>query len=326
MDNFLMVMKLNLFSVQNLFFILGFFIAIINSELDIPKSIYKFFTIYLLTIIGLKGGMKIAEVGLGIADLKLIIIVLGLCFLIPFVGYLLLSIIPGINIQDKVVVATQYGSVSIATFAAALSFLDNSGVAYSKTMIAICALMEIPAIFTGMIILSYYHAYSSYYSESGNVKILSNIISNGSIVLLCASILIGYLKHEQVETDMHFLLKDLFYGILCFFLLNMGMTSARGLVKQSKLNSGVISFAILMPVINVIIAMTVAKYLQLKSGDATLLMTLFASASYIVVPTVFSKTLKQSHPSIYIPLALGITFPLNLVFGIPIYLYLSSLI
>jgi len=321
-----MIMKLNLFSIQNLFFILGFFIAVINSELDIPKSIYKFFTIYLLTMIGLKGGMKIAEAGIGFADLELIVIVLSLCFLIPFIGYLLLTFIPGINIQDKVVVASQYGSVSIATFASALSFLDNNGVAYSKIMIALCALMEIPARFTGMIILSYNHAYSSYNNESGNVKIFSNIISNGSIVLLCASILIGYLKYEQVEADMQFLLKDLFYGILCFFLLNMGMTSARGLIKQSKLNSGIVSFAILMPVLNVVIAILVAKFLELKSGDATLLMTLFASASYIVVPTVFSKTLKQSHPNIYIPLALGITFPLNIVFGIPIYLYLSSLI
>lgn len=317
--NFLLILKANLFSTPNLFFLLGGIIALSRSELKIPTSIYKFFIIYLITIIGLKGGAKISEAGIGYNDMKLIILVLSACFALPFIGFAMLNRTTNLDNQNKVLLAAQYGSVSLTTFVAAVSFLDFVEVPYSKIMIAICALMELPAIFSGMIILSLSHGYKGFGEFKGNLRMLGSTLSNGSIILLCGSIVIGVINGKNIAQDMHFLFTDLFYGILCLFLLNMGMKAMEGLLQDNQLNFKIIAYAIYMPIISAITAFGIAKLMMLSAGDAMLLITLFASASYIVVPTVMTKTLKDANPGIYIPVALGVTFSINMMLGIPIY-------
>lgn len=310
----------NLLTPMILCFALGLFAALARSELTIPEAFAKAMSIYLLFAIGFKGGVAVAGHGV---DGQVIAALAGgvvLSFALPLMAFGLLRMMTGLSAVDAAAVSAHYGSVSIVTFVTATSVVSGQGLAFEGYMVAVAAAMEAPAIVSAL-----WLAARSGAGARMDARLWHEILLNGSIVLLVGAFLIGAVTGEAGMARIDAFIVAPFQGILCLFLLDMGLVAGRGL-RGSKgvLGLPVVGFGILMPMIGAGFGLTVAVLIGLSPGGAALMMVLAASASYIAVPAAMRVALPEANPAIYLTLSLGVTFPFNLIFGIPAYLALAQ--
>lgn len=315
----------NLLSAPVLFFFLGITGVLVGSDLEIPSPLPKLFSLYLLLAIGFKGGMELARSGLESQVLLTIGAAILMSLLVPLTSYLILR--TRLDNYNAAAVAASYGSISAVTFITAESFLNVLGVGFDGFMVAALALMESPAIVVGVLLARG----TAPREETGTEtmqwsELLREAFLNGSVFLLIGSLVIGYavaaFSPGGIE-KMDPFTEKLFYGALCFFLLDMGIVAAQRLKDLRRAGVFLITFSILAPVVHALVGLLLARALSLPQGDALLFMVLCASASYIAVPAAMRMTVPQANPSLYISTALGVTFPFNVVVGIPAYLTLA---
>lgn len=319
MQDVLSLAAQNLLSPIVLFFVLGVGAALARSDLTIPEAVAKGISLYLLFAIGFKGGVAVSNNGIDLTLGMSLAAGLILSFVLPFVAFALLRWISQLSRTDAAAVAGHYGSISIVTFVAATSVLQSSGIVAEGYMVAVAAAMEAPAIFAALLLVSA--------GGKGRLDgaLIREILLNGSIVLLVGSFFIGWITGADGMVKIEALIVAPFQGVLCLFLLDMGLVAGRGL-KQGRavLRPGPLAFGVLMPVIGSCLGLAFALVIGLSLGGAVLLMVLAASASYIAVPAAMRVALPEANPSVYLTLSLGVTFPFNLTLGIPLYLAIAS--
>lgn len=310
----------NLLTPMILCFALGLFAAIARSELSIPEAAAKTMSIYLLFAIGFKGGVAVNDHGL---DGNLLLAIAGgvvLSFGLPFVAFALLKLLTRLSATDAAAVAAHYGSISIVTFVTATSVLQSSGITSEGYMVAVAAAMEAPAIISALWLVS-----RSGRSEPMDADLWREILLNGSIVLLVGSFLIGLATGAKGMERIDAFIVAPFQGVLCLFLLDMGLVAGRGLkAAKGVLSLGAVAFGIVMPFIGAATGLAMGLALGLSTGGVALMMVLAASASYIAVPAAMRVALPEANPSIYLTLSLGVTFPFNLTLGIPAYIAVAQ--
>ncbi|WP_413719431.1 sodium-dependent bicarbonate transport family permease [Silicimonas sp. MF1-12-2] len=320
MGEILSLAATNLISPIILSFVLGVVAALARSDLTIPEAVAKGMSIYLLFAIGFKGGAGVAAHGIDGTLVATIMAGLLLSFILPFIAFYLLRILTPLDLVERAAVAAHYGSISIVTFVAATSVLEGRGLDPEGYMVAVAAVMEAPAILSALWLVS---------RGNGNANVdaglYREILFNGSIVLLVGSFLIGVITGDKgLEKIAPFIVAP-FQGVLCLFLLDMGLVAGRGLRDSRKdLGFGAVIFGIVMPLVGSLVGLLAALAIGLSTGGAALLMTLSASASYIAVPAAMRVALPEARPSIYLTLSLGVTFPFNLTIGIPLYAALAG--
>ena len=317
----------NIFAPTVLFFFIGLIAVLCKSDLEIPAPLPKLFSLYLLLAIGFKGGIGIQKSGIFNDQVLLTLSAAVLMsLLIPLIGFIVLRL--KFNVFNSAAIAAAYGSISAVTFISAESFLTSQSISSDGFMIGALALMESPAILVGLLLVKYAGTKDRPDSRKLHLRsILHESFLNGSVFLLLASLIIGFLTAlsnplaiEKMKPFTH----SLFYGVECFFLLDMGMVAAQRLPSLKKAGSFLISFAILMPIFNALIGVLVARSLALDPGNALLFVVLCASASYLAVPAAMRMTVPEARSSYYISTTLGLTFPFNIVLGIPIYMSLVN--
>ncbi len=301
-----------------LFFIFGIFAGLIKSNLAIPEQISKFLSLYLLMALGLKGGFALAENGFTGEIASVIVIGLILAFVIPVIGYTVLR--HKLNGFDAAAVAATYGSVSAVTFVTATQHLTAINVDYGSYMAAVMALMESPAIIMAVALAAYIRA-----SNSISIKhVLHESFTDGAHILLLAALAIGFITGVPGQEVMKPFVGDLFKGLLAFFLLDMGLQVAKRIPELRDKSIALMAYAVAAPVVHSLVALLLAVLFGVTVGNAILLMVLAASASYIAVPAVIKFAIPEANPSVYFGLSLGITFPFNVLIGIPLYSWLAS--
>jgi uncharacterized protein len=320
----------NLIDPAILFFVFGVLAGAVKSNLEIPPAISRFLSLYLLMALGLKGGFALAKSGLTVEVATSLGAALLLATLVPIMSYALLKrFISGF---DAAAVAATYGSVSAVTFVTAVQYLEHQNVAYGGHMAAAMALMESPAIIMAVIFANMIrNEQGSLVSrvESGShvppkssvsiKKILHESFTDGAQLLLLGSMVVGLITGDTGKAAMQPFSGDLFKGMLAFFLLDMGLTAARNMGQVRDQSIWLVAYAVVAPLLHAALALCLASALGLAVGNATLLMVLAASASYIAVPAVLRFAIPEAKPALYFGLSLGVTFPLNILLGIPLY-------
>ena len=318
----------NLLDPAILFFFLGAFAGAVRSNLEIPPALGKFLSLYLLMAIGLKGGFALAQSGWSAPVLHSIGAAMLMAVIVPILGYNLLKKL--IAPFDAAAVAASYGSISAVTFNAAMQYLDNQHLAYSGHMVAAMVLMETPAIIMAVVLANILRKKTNAVPNAaqgqtpGVKQILHESLTNGSHLLLLGSLLIGYLSADAGKAMMQVFTVDIFKGLLAFFMLDMGLFVAKNASKVRGNPVVLFAYALVAPLVHAAIALLLARMLQLNAADACLLMVLSASASYIVVPAVVRYAIPEANASLYFGLPIGITFPFNMVVGIPLYSYAAQ--
>ena len=313
----------NLLAPTILFFILGAFAAFVRSDLSIPKGAAKVMSIYLLFAIGFKGGVGISQSGISSDLFANMFAGVILSFVLPFVAYWLIKLLTQLDDMNAAAVAGHYGSISIVTFVTAVSILESSGIAAESYMVAIAAVMEVPAIMSALWLASR----TSGSANDNKSELYRDILANGSIVLLVGSFIIGAITGTDGMTELDPFIAVPFTGVLCLFLLDMGLSAGRSLMKnRGDISTGLILFGCIMPMVGSVIGLLAAMMTGLSYGGTFLMMVLSASASYIAVPAAMQIALPDAKSGIYLSLSLGITFPFNLTVGLPLYMYLASLV
>jgi hypothetical protein len=311
----------NLLTPMILCFALGLFAALARSELSVPEAAAKALSIYLLFAIGFKGGVSVADHGF---DGHLIAALLGgvvLSFALPFAAFALLRVLTRLSATDAAAVAAHYGSISIVTFVTATSVLTSQGITAEGYMVAVAAAMEAPAIISALWLVSR----SGGKTEGIDSHLWREILLNGSIVLLVGAFLIGLITGADGMARIESFIVSPFQGVLCLFLLDMGLVAGRGLRgARGVLSLGALAFGMLMPLVGAAAGLGMGLALGLSTGGVALMMVLGASASYIAVPAAMRVALPEANPSIYLTLSLGVTFPFNLTIGIPAYIAVAS--
>lgn len=310
----------NLLSPMILCFVLGLLAALARSDLSVPEAAAKALSIYLLFAIGFKGGAAVGDHGIGFSLVSALAAGVLLSVALPFVAFGLLRVLTQFSVADAAAVAAHYGSISIVTFVTATSVLEGRGIPSEGYMVAVAAAMEAPAIISALWIVAKA-------GEGADVDsdLWREILLNGSIVLLVGSFVIGLLTGAEGLARIESFIVSPFQGVLCLFLLDMGLVAGRGLRTSGRvLGAGAILFGVLMPPIGAALGLLMGAGLGLSAGGLALLMTLAASASYIAVPAAMRVALPEANPSIYLTLSLGVTFPFNLTVGIPLYVALAS--
>ncbi|MDF2371411.1 MAG: sodium-dependent bicarbonate transport family permease [Rhizobiaceae bacterium] len=321
MSEILALAGANLGSPIILSFALGLAAALARSDLSIPEAVAKGMSIYLLFAIGFKGGASVAAHGLDATLLMAVGAGIILSFGLPLLAFAMLRIMTGFSRLDAAAVAAHYGSISIVTFVAATSVLEGKAIDAEGYMVAVAAAMEAPAILSALWLVA--RDGTGRAMEPG---LMREILLNGSIVLLVGSFVIGMVTGEKGLAEISSFIVSPFKGVLCLFLLDMGLVAGRGL-RQSKnvLGLGAVAFGILMPLAGASIGLAMGVIIGLSTGGVVLLMVLAASASYIAVPAAMRVALPEANPAIYLTLSLGVTFPFNLTLGIPLYVALATL-
>jgi len=317
----------NLLSPVVLFFALGVAAAYAQSDLTIPEPISKALSLYLMLAIGFKGGVALAASGIDSMVVVALTLAIGLSLLLPVIAFSLLRVVTSLDSRNAAAIAAHYGSVSIVTFVAASSFLEHRQVQYEGFLVAMLAVMETPAIITGLLLAR--RGLNETASDQKSVfspQVLRQVFLCGSVVLLVGSFMIGWTTGDSGMQIMAPLVKDPFQAVLAIFLLDMGLLVGKRLGDFGQVGKQLVLFGIYMPLIGAAIGMAAATAIGLSVGGITLVAVLAASASYIVVPAAMRLSLPQANPAIYVTLSLAVTFPFNLAFGIPLYHAIASLI
>ena len=307
-----------------LFFVFGAFAGAVKSNLEIPQPIARFLSLYLLMALGLKGGFALQKSGFTLEVGLALGLAAFLAIIIPLMGYLILR--TKLNNYDAAAVAATYGSVSAVTFITATQALDQYGIAFGGHMAAAMALMESPAIILAILLANRARASATNSKQSaGMSKILHESFTDGAQLLLLGSMIVGLVSGDSGQKIMAPFSIDLFKGMLAFFLLDMGLMAAKNFEGLKGKPPITLFYAIGAPLVHASIALGFCKLLGLSLGDTVLLMVLAASASYIAVPAVLRHALPEVNPALYMGMSLGITFPFNIILGIPLYTYIAGL-
>ncbi|MFN7055938.1 sodium-dependent bicarbonate transport family permease [Hyphomonas sp.] len=316
-----------LLSPMVLFFVLGLGAALLKSQMSIPEAFAKGLAIYLMMSIGLKGGVEMSKSELSWDIAFVMASGVALSFLLPMIAFSLLRFTTRLDRTDAAAAAAHYGSISIVTFVAASQAVAASGLVASGHLVAVAALMEVPAIITALLLAGRGGNGAGAGGPSERGELAREVLLNASVVVLIGSLLIGWITGEAgMERIAPFFVTP-FQGVLCLFLLDMGLSAGRGLSNGwRQLEPGTILFGLYMPLISAGLAALAAWANGMSAGDAALLITLAASASYIAVPAAIRLALPKARPSIYLTLSLGITFPFNLIIGLPVYIWLGKLV
>lgn len=315
----------NILNPPVLFFFLGMLAIFAKSDLEIPAPLPKLFSLYLLFAIGFKGGVELNKSGISQEVVLTILAAIVMACLVPIYTFFILR--ARLDPYNAAAIAATYGSISAVTFITAGSFLQQLNIAFDGYMVAALALMESPAIIVGLILVNLFTTgRGTDEDDLGERKfawseVLQEAFLNSSVFLLVGSLLIGVLTGERGWEVLKPFSQDMFYGVLTFFLLDMGLVAARRIKDLEKTGFFLISFAILIPVVNASIGLLIAKVIGMPQGDALLFCVLCASASYIAVPAAMRLTVPEANPSLYVSTALAVTFPFNIIVGIPLYLY-----
>lgn len=311
----------NILNPPVLFFFLGMLAIFLKSDLEIPAPLPKLFSLYLLLSIGFKGGYELEESGINPQIAMTLLAAVIMASLVPVYSFFVLRI--KLDAYNAGAIAATYGSISAVTFITAQSFLKVVNVNSDGYMVAALALMESPAIVVGIILVRMFGKNKENESEKSEFswgEVLREAFLNGSVFLLVGSVVIGILTGQKGWDKLQPFTQGIFYGTLSFFLLDMGMVAARRIKDLSKTGSFLIAFSIFMPVANAIIGIIIAKLIGIPQGNALLFAVLCASASYIAVPAAMRMTVPEANPSLYVSMALALTFPFNIIVGIPLYM------
>jgi uncharacterized protein len=307
-----------------LFFFLGMISVFLKSDLEIPAPIPKLFSLYLLLSIGFKGGVELAKSGITQEVLVTMIVAIIMASVVPIYSFFILR--QKLDSYNAAAIAATYGSISAVTFITASSFLDELSIVYDGYMVAAVAIMESPAIIVGLVLVNLFGDKRDKNEATNWGEVLREAFLNGSVVLLVGSLTIGVLTGEKGMRKLEPFTNDLFYGALSFFLLDMGLVAAKRIKDLQKTGVFLIGFAILMPLLNAFFGIGLGYMIGMNRGDALLFAVLCASASYIAVPAAMRMTVPEANPSLYISTALAVTFPFNIIAGIPLYLTVVNLI
>ena len=310
----------NILNPPVLFFFLGMIAYGLKSDLVVPHPLPKLFSLYLLLSIGFKGGVELNHSGLTSQVIFTLGAAIMMSVLVPLAAFFILK--RKMDVPNAAAVAAAYGSVSAVTFIAAVSFLGQLGISFSGHMVAAMALMESPAIIVGIALARLLGP-----QRQGRFQwkpLLHDAFCNGSVLLLMGSLLIGILTGAKGGESLAPFTNDLFKGMLCLFLLDMGIVSGRQLGGIRKLGALPVGFATLVPFVNALLGIGLAWVIGLDRGDALLFAVLCASASYIAVPAAMRLALPEANPGLYVTMALALTFPFNIVLGLPCYMAIIS--
>ena len=325
----------NLLSPPVLFFLVGLAATLAKSDLSIPEPIPKLFSLYLLWAIGYKGGVELNEAGLNASVLLPLGAALLLSALTPL--WVFPALRRKLSPADACACAAAFGSVSAVTFITAQNFLRAQDISFGGYMVAALALMEAPAVIVAVML---YRSGKQAASESssreakrhdgrhgeggggrgGVLNLLRESVVSGPVFLLLGSMVVGMIVGRSGSANLEPLKDDLFAGVLVLFLLEAGMVTGKRLKDLRVAGVFTVAAGIVIPLINATITLPIARLLGLETGDAFLLMILAASASYIAVPAAMRSAVPQANPSVYLTLALAVTFPFNIALGIPLYL------
>lgn len=305
----------NLTNPTLLFFLLGILATLVKSDLEIPQSSSKFISLYLLFAIGFKGGQELAVSKFENEIIYSILFGLLISSIIPLYTFFILK--RKMTVSDAGAVAATYGSVSAVTFVSAVSFLEAQHISFGGHMVAVMALMESPAIIVGVILMARYDKDSN--KKSNMISITKHSFTNGSVLLILGSLLIGLIADTKQAEGIKPFTTDIFKGFLAIFLLEMGMVTARRFSAFKKYGMFLSAFALLVPAFNGCVVAFASSLLTNDIGNRFIFAILAASASYIAVPAAMKLAAPKADPGLYIPMALGLTFPFNISVGMPIY-------
>jgi len=308
----------NLTNPALLFFFLGILAVQLKSDLKIPESSSKFISFYLLLSIGFKGGQELSHSNLDMQILWSLLFGILLAVVVPIYSYFILR--RKFNVYNSGAIAAAYGSVSAVTFVTAISFLEIEQISFSGHMVAVMALMEAPSIIVGVSLISIYDKERTEKQQFS--KLIKHSLTNGSVLLILGSLLVGFLASDAQAEGIKPFTTDIFKGFLAVFLLDMGITSGQKLGAFIKKGWFAFLFAIIIPVLNGSLVAIVSKSFIYGEGNRLLFAILAASASYIAVPAAMRLAAPKANPSLYLPMALAITFPFNITLGMPLYLWI----
>ncbi|SNR15809.1 sodium-dependent bicarbonate transport family permease [Tenacibaculum jejuense] len=308
----------NLTNPALLFFFLGIFASQVKSDLEIPKNSSKFISLYLLLSIGFKGGQELAHSDFSSEIYGALIIGFLLAVFTPFYTFFILK--RKFSVENSGAIAAAYGSVSAVTFITAISFLDMEKISYGGHMVAVMALMEAPSIIVGVLLMRLFS--NGKRSTKELLKLIKHSITNGSVLLIIGSLVIGYLASDAQAAGIKPFTTDIFKGFLAVFLLDMGITSGKKIGAFIKKGWFALLFAIIIPLINGCLVAYISGIWLDELGNRFLIAILASSASYIAVPAAMRIAAPKANPSLYLPMALAITFPFNITLGMPIYMYI----
>ncbi|SMF14312.1 hypothetical protein SAMN02745866_00926 [Alteromonadaceae bacterium Bs31] len=307
-----------LLDVVVLFFVLGIAIQLLKVKLRFPEGLARSLMLILLIAIGLKGGISLQSHG-SISLLWQAAIVAAIGLILPLVAFPLLRYFGEFNPTNAASIAAHYGSVSVGTYAVALAVLESNGVAYEGFFPLFVVVLEMPAIAVGILLAS-----SAQKSQSTLPKIAHEMVLNPGVALMLGGLLVGYFANNSVQKIMP-LFGDLFTAVLALFLLDMGMIAAKKVKDLSEHALFLVAFSIFMPLVGALLGAGVGHYvLGFSTGGVALLAVLSASASYIAVPAAMREALPEANHSLSIAASLGVTFPFNVLVGIPLYLLLAQ--
>lgn len=300
-----------------MFFALGMLAVFLKSDLEIPQPIPKFLSLYLLFAIGFHGGGELRNSSLDSQVVWTLGAAILMASVVPLYTFYLARI--KMDVYNAAAVAATYGSISAVTFITADSYLKVLGINYGGHMVAAMALMESPAIIIGVVLARIYGT-SKKDSEFQWPEVFKDAFLNGSVFLLMGSLVIGYVTTDQGHESLSVFSKEIFKGVLSFFLLDMGLVAARRLGDLKKMGWTPISLGLGIPLLSAGLGLVFCYVLNLSQGNALMFIVLCASGSYIAVPAAMRLAVPQANPSLYVTMALAITFPFNIIVGIPLYL------
>jgi hypothetical protein len=311
----------NLTNPALLFFFLGLIAVNLKSDLKIPENSSKFISLYLLLAIGFKGGQELAHSIITLEIIWSLLFGVLLALIVPVYCYYILRI--KLSVENSGAIAAAYGSVSAVTFVTTVSFLEISQIPFGGHMVAVMALMEAPSIIVGVLLIALNNKEKE--NKMTFKSIVHHSLTNGSVVLILGSLVIGYLTDDAQAAGIKPFTTDLFKGFLAIFLLDMGITSGGKLKALIKKGWFTLFFAIVVPVLNGVTVAVISGFFMEEVGNRLLMAILAASASYIAVPAAMKLAAPKANPGLYIPMALAITFPFNITIGMPLYLYIIGL-
>ncbi|WP_394747484.1 sodium-dependent bicarbonate transport family permease [Spongiimicrobium salis] len=312
----------NLSNPALLFFFLGIIAVQVKSDLSIPENSSKFISLYLLLSIGFKGGQELSHSPFSMEILWSLLFGVLLALLVPVYSYFILR--RKFSTENAGAIAASYGSVSAVTFVTAIAFLEMEQIAFSGHMVAVMALMEAPSIMVGLLMISIFKKNKDK-AEVSMKKVILHSFTNGSVLLIIGSLIIGFLASEAQAEGIKPFTTDIFKGFLAVFLLDMGITSGKKLHDFMKKGWFASLFAILVPIFNGSVVALLSGLTDISMGNRLLFAILAASASYIAVPAAMKLAAPKASPSLYIPMALAVTFPFNITLGMPLYLGLINM-
>jgi len=310
----------NLTNPALLYFILGILAVYLKSDLEIPQNSSKFISLYLLFAIGFKGGQELSHEPITGEIIWAMLFGIAISIAIPVYTFFILK--RKLPVYDAGAIAAAYGSISAVTFVTAVSYLESHDMALHGYMVAIMALMESPAIIVGLIMISIFNKQKT--TRIKKSTILKHSFTNGSVLLILGSLIIGYLASDKQAQGIEPFTNDLFKGFLAIFLLDMGITSGKKLKSFFAHGWFPFLFAMIIPLINGSFFTWLSSFVTDDISNRFIFGILAASASYIAVPAAMKITVPKANPGLFLPMALAVTFPINITLGMPIYFLIAE--